>query len=256
MTDAPDEFHLRSEAEYADALSCFPYPLTIVDGDDALAEYERLKASDEGSPVVIGGPSELAMVREFYELKLEHEPSTEILLARAGELRFPATLRAQIDRETELFRRRNPGVELEDEIPEELVGDWPDQIEGDTFKLTAAYDVVTGKPWPRTHIALIPTGDWTEIPAYLRAGGWNAVPDSANLVAALRSWRDRYGAELVGFTHDTMDFRVKRLPTSREEALDLAREHYLFCTDTLGELTLRERAALLIENDWWFFWWD
>jgi hypothetical protein len=53
-----------------------------------------------------------------------------------------------------------------------------------------------------------------------------------------------------------MDFRVKRLPTSREEALDLAREHYLFCTDTLGELTLRERAALLIENDWWFFWWD
>lgn len=256
MTGSPDEFHIRSEAEYADALSRFPYPLTIVRGDSALAEYERLRASGDGSPIVIGGPSELAMVFEFYELRLEHEPSTEILLERAGELQFPASLKAQIARETELFKRENPDIEIEEEFPEEMIGEWPDQIDGDSFALTAAYDVISGQPWPRTHIALIPTKDWTEIPAYLRAGGWNAVPDSANLVAALRSWRDRYGAELVSLTNDTMDFRVQRTPTSREEALELAREHYLFCSDSLGEMTLRERAALLIENDWWFFWWD
>jgi hypothetical protein len=256
VTGSPNEFQIRSEAEYADALSRFPYPLTIVHGDEALAEYERLKAIGEGSPIVIGGASELAMVHEFYELKLEHEPLTEIVLERAGELRFPASLKAQIDRETELFKRQNPGVELEEEIPEEMIGDWPEQVDTYPFSLTAAYDVISGKPWPRTHIALIPTKDRTEIPAHLRAGGWNAVPDSANLVAALRSWRDRYGAEFVAASHDTMLFRVQRQPTSREEALELAREHYLFCSDALGETTLRELAAYLIENDWWFFWWD
>jgi hypothetical protein len=53
-----------------------------------------------------------------------------------------------------------------------------------------------------------------------------------------------------------MNLRVARAPQSRPEALELAREHYLFCSEQLNEATLAELAADLIEHDWWFFWWD
>jgi hypothetical protein len=45
-----DEFEIRSEAEYRDALAYFPYPLEIVHGDDALDAYELLKTSGVGVP--------------------------------------------------------------------------------------------------------------------------------------------------------------------------------------------------------------
>jgi hypothetical protein len=251
-----DEFHTRSEAEYADALERFPYPLTIVHGRAALAEYERLKAFGDGSPIVLGGPSELALVREFYELALDHEPSTEVVLERAAEMQFPESYRAFKTRERDSRRRRYPELDSADQMSEELIGEWPEHIDVGDIGLTAAYEVMSGQAWPRTHIAIIPTQDSTEIPAYLRAGGWNDMPESASLVSALRSWRDRFDAELVGFANDTMNIRVERPPTSRDAALALAREHYLFCNDVLNEVTLKELAALLIDSDWWYFWWD
>lgn len=76
------------------------------------------------------------------------------------------------------------------------------------------------------------------------------------MVSALRSWRDRFGAELVGFSHDVMNLGASRPPCSRGQALALAREHDLFCGDTLNDVTLAELAAHLIADDWWFFWWD
>lgn len=251
-----NEFSGRSEAEYEDALSRFPYPLKIVHGSDALAEYERLKARGDCSPIVIGSPSHFTMVHEFYELKLEYEPSTDILLQRAAELRFPDSYQVERARERELRRRQYPDLKFEDGYSAELLGEWPEKVARHGFRLEAAYDLSSRQPWPRTHIALIPSKDWTEIPAYLRSGGWNMVPESAHLVSALRSWRDRYGAELVAAGHDTMEFRVERPPTSRVEALALAREHYLFCDDTVGDTSLCEIAAHLIESDCWFFWWD
>jgi hypothetical protein len=89
-------------------------------------------------------------------------------------------------------------------------------------------------------------------------GNWNDCPSPAYHVAALRSWRDRYGAELVGFNADTLNLRVSRKPPTREEALALAREHYFYCNDIVdqGVRTYRKLAAGLMESDWWFFWWD
>jgi hypothetical protein len=81
---------------------------------------------------------------------------------------------------------------------------------------------------------------------------------SLTLIAfPLRSWRDRFGAELVALGDDTMALRVSRPPQSREEALNLAREHYLYCTETAGENvgTLSNSAAYLLGKSWWHFWW-
>jgi Domain of unknown function (DUF4253) len=115
-----------------------------------------------------------------------------------------------------------------------------------------------GDPFPTVHIVLVPTQDWTEIPAYLRWGGWNECPEPEVHVAALRSWRDRYGVELIGLSHDVMNLRTARRPATREEAMALAREQYAYCNDIVdqGTQTLAPLAAYLMEHEWWFFWWD
>jgi hypothetical protein len=112
----------------------------------------------------------------------------------------------------------------------------------------------------KVYIALVPTGDWTTIPAHFRWGGFEGCPAPEFHVAALRSWRDRFGAELVAMSSApvTLDLRVSRPPESREEALNLAREHYSYCSETAGEgiWTLSNSAANLLAKPWWHFWWD
>jgi Domain of unknown function (DUF4253) len=136
------------------------------------------------------------------------------------------------------------------------VGEWPAKP-SPLAELTVAmkYDLTL---LPEVYIALIPTDDWTTVPAHLRWGGWNACPRAEFHVAALRSWRDRFGAELIGLSSDRMDLRVERRPDTREQALELAREHYVYCNDIVdqGEGTLSNLAACLFADNWWNFWWD
>ncbi len=55
-----------------------------------------------------------------------------------------------------------------------------------------------------------------------------------------------------------MNIRVKQRPQTREAAIDLAREQYVYCNDIVdqGVGTLSVLAAVLMESDWWYFWWD
>lgn len=148
-----------------------------------------------------------------------------------------------------------PGTHVEvDSEPE--VGEWPKEPPWSPG-LQVAFDI-NGNVHPRLHVLLIPTDDGTSVPAYLRWGGWNACPPPEYHVAALRSWRDRYGAELIGLSADVMNLRVTRRPSSREEALSLAREQYDYCSDNVdqGSGTLAGHAATLMASDWWYFWWD
>lgn len=140
---------------------------------------------------------------------------------------------------------------------EPAVGRWPMFTPASTG-LSVAADVLTDKPLPEVNIILIPTDDWTTIPAHLRWGGWNDNPPAEYHVAALRSWRDRYGAELVGLSHDVMNIRVAEKPKTRDEALKLAWEHYGYCYDIVeqGTGTLAPLAASLKADGWWYFWWD
>lgn len=107
-------------------------------------------------------------------------------------------------------------------------------------------------------IALLPVAHSWEVFAYLLYGGWNGCPPPEHHVATLRSWSERYGAEVVGVASDALDIRVMSKPATREEALDLAREQYLYCNDIVdqGVGTLSDLAALLMQDDWWYFWWD
>jgi hypothetical protein len=135
-------------------------------------------------------------------------------------------------------------------------GEWPAVPEAGPGLMVGQDD--HGRPLPKVHILVLPTRDGTAVPAFLKWGGWNANPPPELHVAALRSWRDRHGAELVGISNDVLDLRVTRRPGTREAALALAREQSVYCGDIVlqGVGTLAPLAAILTASDWWHFWWD
>jgi hypothetical protein len=156
------------------------------------------------------------------------------------------------------------------QMPDEFeppLGDWPEQAEA-APGLSVVKEVVLSEQGlrggyhteikDRVVVALLPVTQSHEVPGYLLYGNWNACPPAEYHVAALRSWFDRYGAEIVGVTNDTLNIRVARKPGTREEALELAREHYIYCDDVIdqGVSTLSNLAAQLMQHEWWYFWWD
>lgn len=221
----------------------FPYPHVTVPGTEALATWERLRREGKGWPVIVGNDEDLARLVDGFGANAETSPAA--ILAAAGKVRLPGDLEKQ-------FAEEYGGEAVAEE------GAWPAPGKAEQPGLTLASDILTGKPHARVHIVQLPTTDGSEAPAYLRWGGWNACPAPELHVALLRQWKQRYGAELVGLSGDTMNLRVARHPASREDALAVAREQYLYCVDIVdqGVGALRPLAASLMESDWWFFWWD
>ncbi len=230
--------------------AAFPYPLEIVHGSEALAAFDRLKREGKGSPVIIGGEAMLTRTIEHLEFTKKSKRSVEDILRDAANNPFPQALRAEQAAEVARFQKEEPDW-IEEDPP---MGEWP--TEALTTPMPGpglAHDIRTRALHDKLHIALIPTRDATEIPAYLNWGGWNACPKPHHHVAAARYWRDKYGAELVSMGSDVVEFRVARRPQTRDEAMTLAREH----SDYNSEIEeLLPYAAELMVSDWWYFWWD
>lgn len=241
------------------ALANFPFEIVETSGANALAQWEALKAAGRGVPVVVGNiegilqpfaPDEHATLRPVQET-----------LAAANSIRLPESLlKMRRDEHVvglEKLRKLGSSDAIEDEEHEPPLGEWPTAT-SDSVGLSVAYDILTGQPLPKVYVVLVPTDDPTTIPAHLYWGGVNDCPAPEYQVAALRHWRDRYGAELVGLDVDTLNLRVARKPTTRDEAIELARVQYAYCNDIVdqGFESLRALAADLMANDWWFFWWD
>ena len=184
-------------------------------GDEALAKWQELKSAGQGSPVVFGkGYMPPSFDDSFMRLgpngsSVPLWPSVENILRNAAGIRFPDDLA--------MARSRS----------DPALGEWPASA-NPSMGLSVARDFLTRKPRPKVHIGVVPTDDWTTIPAYLRWGGWNECPAPEHHVAAMRAWRDRYGAELIGMSIDTINMRVAAKPKTRTEALALAREHHIY----------------------------
>ena len=241
------------------AFANFPYEIVETDGENALAKWEELKNAGRGSPVVLADELD-NLLESFDPVERAHLKPIEAILAEAETIRFPDDLlKLRKDEYAEaavyLAGKAAPPGELEEYEPP--LGEWPDEA-SDGVGLSVAYDITTRKPRSKVHIALIPTADPTAIPAYLYYGGWNECPSTAYHVAALRAWRDHYAAELIGLGADTLNLRVARKPVTRDEALELARVQHAYCNDIIdqGVGSYRALAAVLMADDWWYFWWD
>lgn len=276
-------------------LAEFPFERITVPGKDVLSKWEELRKQPNVTHVIAGTDYDVVSIAENLGMVFPGQKRAAVadILAAASKLKHPDHLRdLAFDQmrdllgyyETELAgtktgpanfffgshqytyeelridaaKRRDElkaALEKNDLVLPEL-GEWPDTPE--IVGPTELINWETQKPVETACIIRLPTSDWTEVPAYLGMGGWNACPAAEHHVAAFRSWRDRYGAELVRAGLDTVELRVKRRPQTREEALALAEEMYLYCEDILvqGYEGTAPLAASLMASDWWYFWWD
>ncbi|MFT3987290.1 DUF4253 domain-containing protein [Aestuariivirga sp.] len=281
-----EEIAERAQEYQRKALEHFPLKIVEATGDAALARWQELKSAGGVSPVVLG-ESLGNLLDPFGSDAPEPPQPVDDILRAAASMKFPDDLlkeqRAQEEESIAILKAElagNPKAKLPiitrsdgvatrtlsrdetiaamlQEHQEPPLGNWPDTPNA-SMGLTVASELLSGKPFPKVYIGVAPTDDWTTIPAILRWGGWNACPAAEYHVAALRKWRDNYGAELIGLSFDTMNLRVAIKPKTREEALALAREQYIYCSDIIdqGSETYSALAADLIANDWWYFWWD
>jgi len=216
---------------------------------DAMAKWEELKGAGRGAPVIV--VDQLSGVLWPFQPDQKRQPVAEILAA-AGKIRIPQDL--DLGDGDGHLSVDDAIAKLSDEERAELVGQWPEEEPEDSGS-TLVRDLEKGQS--EVHIVMLPTDDPSTIPAHLHWGGFNSCPSTAHHVAALRDWREKYGAELVALTPDALYIRVARKPATREEALELAKAHYAFCLayEDFGT-SLSEVAADLMVSEWWFFWWD
>lgn len=239
-------------------LDAFPFERITTDRNNAMAEWQRIRREGRFWPVIVGGDQELMRVVEQWGMD---DVPPERILADAAKLHHPETLVAFREEETAraLAYLREMGEPAENDDYELPIGDWPDVDEmGSGRGCVLVRDTRTGEPLEKVHILLVPAATGYEVPALLRWGGWNECPPPAHHVAALRRWHEDYGAELVGLSGDVVELRVAKRPATRDEAMRLAREQYIYCNDAVdqgaGDLSIL--AGMLMASDWWFFWWD
>lgn len=196
-------------------------------------------------PAVLGDDESLARHREF---AADAAQSPSDIIAYAASMNV-----------SELLAQRRMGC-LDPDNPDDHGPE-----DGEIFEkaelqkpFSSCLDDLSGKALLRVWIGLFPTGVSCDIPAHLGFGDWNACPKPHEHVALLKHWAQRYGVELVSATSDVIELRASRRPTTQEEALALAREQFFYCSDIVdqGVGSIATLASLLMEGDYWYFWWD
>ncbi|SDJ38606.1 protein of unknown function [Streptomyces indicus] len=119
----------------------------------------------------------------------------------------------------------------------------------------ALLDEVTG-PEPAYRLALVRARRAADA---LAALGWTADAPLALLCALLRSWEERFGAQLVAVSGSEVHLAVARPPVSAEHARLLAVEHVLTTAHNIVDdppTPFPEYAERLVGRTHWSFWWD
>jgi hypothetical protein len=139
-------------------------------------------------------------------------------------------------------------------------GEWPCDVSPDN-KLQAlqTWDPELGSRELDSVFILLVRADYAwEVPAKLLYGGWNDCPVPQVHVGFSKRWFKMHDAELISVGRATIEMIVGKPPTNRDEALDIAREHFVYCPDTVdqGAGNVSSLAAELLNGRVWHFWWD
>lgn len=100
--------------------------------------------------------------------------------------------------------------------------------------------------------------DSWKLPALFRYGNWNECPSPAKHVALHQQWYEKYKAEIVAISSDTIEMMVGKPPRSKTRAIELASAQFAYCSDIVfqGVQRLDELASFVWLGKYWFFWWD
>ena len=124
--------------------------------------------------------------------------------------------------------------------------------------LVGPVDLTTNRPYERVSIVIVPTRDSWAAPAFLKYGGWNECPGPAEQVALLRYWHDAYNTDVATMASDIIELSVPRPISTRQEALAVAEQQFLYCSDIVhqGTETIDCLADEITGAPFWYFWWD
>ncbi len=138
-----------------------------------------------------------------------------------------------------------------------LEGNWQAES-SDKPGFNLATDFATGELIDDLVGAKIKTDNNWKLPAHFKFGGWNSCPAPELHCAQWKQWQLKYGAQIIGISNDVIEAHVSKPPTTQEEALALAWEHYLYCPDVVeqGVESIAKLAEVLINHECWYFWWD
>lgn len=128
-------------------------------------------------------------------------------------------------------------------------------------QLAAEYAEVFRSCRPQSRLGLVTAASGAEA---LTTAGWsgpaNYDNDTAKFSAVVGDWENRFGARVVAVGFSTLHLSVAASPTTEEDALLVAAEHFAFCPDNVWQgrrpYTLAAYAERLIGVHDWDFWWD
>ncbi len=109
-------------------------------------------------------------------------------------------------------------------------------------------------------LAKIPTLNPYELACYIPMGGFNDCPNPEVQTAVFKYWYEKYQAYPAVVNYNTWELFTEIKPNTKEEALKLACEHFIFCTDRVSQYSenydIGKLAGTLLKSDIWYFWWD
>ncbi len=174
-----------------------------------------------------------------------------------GRAALPAPEEARAEDGKAILDRRWRGLfaseaEAEDP-PAELLGEMAGNQEQIHF-LSCQKD---GAPLETLMLRLPVTEGW-QAPAYIPVGGEYGMPDTGDLLAVCKYWYEKYRAVPAAIGHNSMEFVLPKV-IDREQAMDVAKEHYAFCPDRVRRDTktgtIVEVAGSLWQSTVWNFNW-
>jgi hypothetical protein len=111
------------------------------------------------------------------------------------------------------------------------------------------------------HLGLVDARSGAEALVVLRWGGPANYCSTPEIAAVVASWERRFGARVVHLEFDVLQLSVAAPPTTLDEALLIAAEHFAFCPDNIWQgyedaRSIQEYAEKLVGQESWIFWWD
>ena len=202
-------------------------------------------------PVFVGSPAEFARLRPMFE-------AAEDLNAVRSQIETGVAfdIAEWVNLDEHSFDDDDEDDEPDSDDGEDDDFD-TDDVEDDEFEpATLTEDDLTfgGRDGNELVLLLVPTDISWEVPAYLMLGRGSQMHDPYHHVAMHKRWFERYEAELISVTNDSVEMLVKAPPETIPDAERLAVEHCVYCPD-LGD-TVAHLAAERVDCGVWTFWWD
>lgn len=139
---------------------------------------------------------------------------------------------------------------------EEIIGEF-EEDENNSLNFPIGFlNYRTDKP-EELFIVKVPVKNPWEIFAWLPMGNWNECPTTSEHMAVSKYWFEKFGAVPISMTHDVVEYRVEKVITDKDIAMETAIEMYGYCPDIDQNFdSIGKYAGSLVNSSVWYFWWD